>query len=94
MNWKQAEQSWRHIEMHARSTWPKLSDDELAAIAGKREALVEKLREHYGIVESAAAREADAWIARLGSTGSAPPEDDRAFTELADTPSVPILGER
>lgn len=41
MNWKQAEQSWRHIDMHARSTWPKLSDDELADIAGNREALVE-----------------------------------------------------
>lgn len=93
MNWERAKQSWRHIDMHARSTWPKLSDDELADIAGNREALVEKLREHYGVVESEAAREADAWVARLGLSGSTPPEDDRAFTEPTDAPSVPLPGE-
>jgi uncharacterized protein YjbJ (UPF0337 family) len=70
MNWEQAEQSWRHIDMHARSTWPKLSDRDLAGIAGKREALVRKLREHYGLAEANAANQADSWIARIGTAAS------------------------
>lgn len=43
----------------------KLTDDDLEVIAGKRDQLVGRLQERYGMARDQAQREADAYVAGL-----------------------------
>jgi uncharacterized protein YjbJ (UPF0337 family) len=65
MNWTQIEGQWHQLLGKFKSQWGKLTDDDLATIAGKREHLVGKVQERYGIVKDDAERQIDAWIAKL-----------------------------
>ena len=49
MNWDQVVSKWEQLTGSAKENWGKLSDDDLQRIAGKREQLVAKIREAYGI---------------------------------------------
>ena len=44
--------------------WGKLTDDDLDAIAGRREQLEGKIQERYGIQKDMAKEQIDAWWAR------------------------------
>jgi uncharacterized protein YjbJ (UPF0337 family) len=61
MNWDQIEGNWKQLKGRARQKWGKLTDDELDVIAGKKEQLVGKLQERYGMARQEAEREADQW---------------------------------
>lgn len=39
--------NWEHLHDAVRQRWPRLSDDEVVAIAGERESLVRLLKAHY-----------------------------------------------
>jgi uncharacterized protein YjbJ (UPF0337 family) len=62
MNWNEMEGKWKQIQSSAKERWAKLTDDDLDIIAGKREGLVGKLQERYGITKEAAQQDADAWL--------------------------------
>lgn len=49
MNWNQVEGNWKQFKGIVKERWEKLSDDELTAIAGKRDRLAMKIREKYRI---------------------------------------------
>ena len=61
MNWDQLEGKWKQFSGSARERWGKLTDDDLDAIRGKREILVGRLQERYGMAREQADREADEW---------------------------------
>jgi uncharacterized protein YjbJ (UPF0337 family) len=61
MLWDQIEANWRYMEGKVRQNWEKLTDDDLAHILGRREALVGRLKARYGIADIQAEREIDAW---------------------------------
>ena len=61
MNWDQIEGRWTEMKGKARTTWGELSDDELNQISGKREELVGKLQQKYGLAKKEAERKADEW---------------------------------
>jgi uncharacterized protein YjbJ (UPF0337 family) len=65
MNWTQIEGQWHQLLGEFKSQWGKLTDDDLATIAGKREQMVGKIQERYGIVKEDAEDQIDAWIAAL-----------------------------
>jgi uncharacterized protein YjbJ (UPF0337 family) len=65
MNWDQIEGKWKQFKGSARQQWGKLTDDDLAMIAGSREKFVGKLQEHYGITKDEAQRRADDWARTL-----------------------------
>ncbi len=67
MNWTQIEGKWKRLSGQAKSEWAKLTDDDLMLIAGKREQLVGKLQEHYGVVKDDAEKQIDMWIAKLSA---------------------------
>lgn len=48
-----------------KSKWAKLTDDDLEHVAGKRDQLVGKLQERYGILKENAETQIDKWIAKL-----------------------------
>lgn len=59
MNWDRIEGNWKRIVGSARVHWGKLTNDQLEVIAGKREALVGKVQEQYGIGKDEAEKQVD-----------------------------------
>ena len=54
MNWFTIEGNWKQFKEHVKEKWGKLTDDNLDAIAGKRDRLVGKIQEAYGITKDQA----------------------------------------
>jgi uncharacterized protein YjbJ (UPF0337 family) len=71
MNWDQVEAGWKQIKGDLRSKWAKLTDDDVELIKGKKDTLLGKLQERYGIMKEDAERQVDEWLndlqARRGS---------------------------
>jgi uncharacterized protein YjbJ (UPF0337 family) len=65
MNWTQIEGQWKQVAGQVKSQWAKLTDDDLKNIAGKREQLIGKLQEHYGVLKDDAEKQIDTWIAKV-----------------------------
>ena len=61
MNWDQIEGNWRQLKGKAKQKWGRFTDDELDVIAGKKDVLIGKLQERYGIARQEAEQEADQW---------------------------------
>ena len=59
MNWNATQERWHMIIGAAKERWNRFSEQELHAIAGKRDALIQKLKEKYGMSQQQAEREAD-----------------------------------
>ena len=65
LTWDEFEGAWREHGSKIRETWSKLTDDDIYVIAGKRDRLIGRLQERYGIAEAEAAEEADAFLMAL-----------------------------
>jgi uncharacterized protein YjbJ (UPF0337 family) len=65
MNWEQFEGKWKQYKGKTREKWGKLTDDDLNVINGKREQLVGKVQERYGIAKEEAQRQADDYVRAL-----------------------------
>lgn len=61
MNWDQVEGNWKQVKGKAKEKWGRFTDDDLDVIAGKRDQLVGRLQEHYGLAREEAEKEADRW---------------------------------
>jgi uncharacterized protein YjbJ (UPF0337 family) len=62
MNTEQISGKWKQMKGAAKQQWGKLTDDDLEVIAGKRDALVGKLQERYGMAKEEAQKKADEWL--------------------------------
>jgi uncharacterized protein YjbJ (UPF0337 family) len=65
MNSDQMQGKWKQIKGIAKERWGKLTDDDWAAIDGKKDQLVGKIQERYGITREAAEKQADEWSKKL-----------------------------
>lgn len=54
MNWDRIEGHWKQFKGRAKERWGRLTDDELDVIAGRRDQLLGKLQEQYGISQEEA----------------------------------------
>jgi uncharacterized protein YjbJ (UPF0337 family) len=61
MNWDQVEGKWKQVKGSVKSRWGKLTDDDLDVISGKKDQLVGRIQERYGIQKDQAQREVDEW---------------------------------
>jgi uncharacterized protein YjbJ (UPF0337 family) len=61
MNWDRVEGNWKQIKGSIKEQWGKLTDDELDVIAGKRDRLVGKIQETYGISRDEVEIQLAAW---------------------------------
>jgi uncharacterized protein YjbJ (UPF0337 family) len=61
MNWQQAEGKWKQLKGAAKMKWGKLTDSDLDFIDGKREQLVGKIQERYGIAKEDAEKQVGEW---------------------------------
>ena len=62
MNWDTVEGNWKELKGKLRSKWAKLTDDDLENIAGKKDALLGRLQQHYGLHKDQAEKEIDSLI--------------------------------
>jgi uncharacterized protein YjbJ (UPF0337 family) len=65
MNWDQIEGKWKQVTGSARERWGKLTDDDMQTLTGKKDHLVGKIQERYGIATAEAEKQAEAWSAAL-----------------------------
>jgi len=57
MNWDQIKGNWKQFTGQAKQQWGKLTDDDLSVVAGKRDELVGKVQERYGIAKEEAEKQ-------------------------------------
>jgi len=62
MNWDQVAGQWRQTKGKLLSKWGKLTDDDLDVISGKKEVLIGRLQERYGLKKEEAERELDSFL--------------------------------
>ncbi len=61
MNWDRIEGQWKQVKGNAKERWGSLTDDDLDVVAGRREQLVGKLQERYGLAKEAAEEQIASW---------------------------------
>ena len=61
MNSDQFEGKWKQLKGSVKQRWGKLTDDDLTTLSGKKDELIGRLQERYGITREQATREADEW---------------------------------
>jgi len=71
MNWDQLEGKWKQMKGSVRSRWGKLTDDDLETISGKKDQLIGRIQERYGIHKDEAERQVDDWNQTLGEENEA-----------------------
>jgi uncharacterized protein YjbJ (UPF0337 family) len=68
MDWNRVEGNWKQLKGKAKQQWGKLTDDDLATSAGRREELAGKIQERYGLAKDAAQKQVDEWAKRADDT--------------------------
>lgn len=57
MDWNIVEGNWKQFKGKVKEQWGKLTDDNLDVIAGKRDQLLGKIQESYGITKDEAEKQ-------------------------------------
>ena len=65
MNSDQIAGNWKQLTGKVKEQWGKLTDDDITIIEGKRDQLVGRVQERYGIAKEKAEEEVKAWEGRL-----------------------------
>jgi uncharacterized protein YjbJ (UPF0337 family) len=65
MNWDRIEGNWKQFKGSALQQWGKLTDDQLDVIAGKRDLLLGRIQEAYGITKDETEKQLAAWQERM-----------------------------
>jgi uncharacterized protein YjbJ (UPF0337 family) len=65
LNWDEVAGRWKQFTGKAQQRWGKLTDDDLAVATGRRDELIGKIQERYGISKDEADRQVDSWIQSL-----------------------------
>jgi uncharacterized protein YjbJ (UPF0337 family) len=61
MNWDRIAGNWKQFTGKAKVQWGKLTDNDWTQIEGKRDQLVGKIQERYGIAKDEAERQVSAY---------------------------------
>jgi len=65
MNWDRIEGNWKQFSGKAQQQWGKLTNDDLDVVEGRRNELVGKIQERYGIAKDEAERQVDNWLQNM-----------------------------
>ena len=64
MNWDRIEGNWKQFKGNARQEWSALTDEQLDAIAGRRNELVGRIQEAYGMSKEETEKQITDWQSR------------------------------
>lgn len=73
MNWQQVEGQWQQLTGSLKSRWGKLTDNDLANVAGKKDQLIGNMQERYGHLKEVAEKQLQRGIAHF--LGTLDPDD-------------------
>ncbi|MFG1296787.1 MULTISPECIES: CsbD family protein [Xanthobacter] len=59
MTWDRIEGHWKQVCGQVKAQWGRLTDDDLAQIAGRREMLEGKIQDRYGLAKDEVRRQVD-----------------------------------
>ena len=76
MNWERISGNWAHWKGRVRERWGKLTDDELARVAGRREQLAGQIQSAYGLTREDAERQLRNWERNLTVEEFRDPDDE------------------
>ena len=62
MNWEQVEGKWDQLKGGVRQQWGKLTDNDIDEARGRRDVLVGRIKERYGVAKEEAERQVDDWL--------------------------------
>lgn len=65
MNWDRIQGEWKQLTSNVKTKWAKLTDDDLSVIGAKKDELVGKIQERYGVLRDEAEKQVDEWISKL-----------------------------
>jgi uncharacterized protein YjbJ (UPF0337 family) len=65
MNWDRIEGNWKQVKGNVKVQWCKLTDDQLDVIAGKRDSLVGRIQETYGLSRDETEKQLVDWQQRM-----------------------------
>jgi uncharacterized protein YjbJ (UPF0337 family) len=65
MNSEQFEGKWKQIQGQIRQKWGHLTDNDMQVIAGKRDVLIGRVEERYGLAKEKATSEVDGFLKSL-----------------------------
>jgi uncharacterized protein YjbJ (UPF0337 family) len=68
MNWDRIQGNWKQAVGHAKAQWGKLSDDDLTVVAGRRDQLVGKIQERYGVMKDEVEKQLAEWERKATDT--------------------------
>jgi uncharacterized protein YjbJ (UPF0337 family) len=71
MNWDRIQGEWKQLTSQVKTKWAKLTDDDMSMIGAKKDELVGKIQERYGILRDEAEKQVDEWMAKLPSRSDA-----------------------
>jgi uncharacterized protein YjbJ (UPF0337 family) len=61
MNWDRLAGDWKQFKGSVKEQWGKLTDDDLTRVEGKRDQLVGRIQNRYGIAKDEAERQVKDW---------------------------------
>jgi uncharacterized protein YjbJ (UPF0337 family) len=70
MNWDRIEGNWKQFKGNAMQQWGKFTDDQLDVIAGKRDVLLGRIQELYGISKDEGEKQLADWEKRMEKVGT------------------------
>jgi uncharacterized protein YjbJ (UPF0337 family) len=62
MNWDQLEGKWKQYSGKVKEKWGKLTENDLEVVRGRRDQLIGKVQERYGIVKQEAEKQVDEFV--------------------------------
>ena len=65
MNWDRVAGNWKQMKGKAKEKWAKLTNDDLTYVDGKRDQLVGRIQERYGIQKDIAEKQLKEWESTL-----------------------------
>jgi uncharacterized protein YjbJ (UPF0337 family) len=69
MNWDRIEGNWKQVAGKVKDNWGKLTADDLDVVKGKRDQLVARIQERYGIAHDEADKQVRDWERNMREAG-------------------------
>ena len=79
MNWDRIAGEWKQMTSNLKSKWAKLTDQDLVDVSAKKDRLIGKIQERYGILRDEAERQVDEWLAKLPPRDAPEERDSNAY---------------
>ena len=68
MNWDRIQGNWKQVTGKAKEQWDKLTDDDFDVVAGRRDQLIGKVQERYGVAKDEAEKQVADWERRASDS--------------------------